>query len=205
MITIVLSVALGVLSSAIFAGLAILWRRANFRLSFRSVVRMVERLGDSISRDNYQFDYLVTIGRNSGVAGSVLAGQFGLTAAVSISTIKTRLPSGQRTIALDEPSEQVLPSLAHKRTLVFICCNDSGASLEYVVNRLSALPEPPREVRTAALFTSPSPSFRPRYSAVVLDVDSRRSMTRILTGLPWVTQRWRHPFTDERRPNSSRP
>ncbi len=193
-----LSFFVGILSSAAFAALVVLSRRARFRLSFHAITVLLEQLGSKIQRDNFKFDYLVAIGRNSGVAGSVLAGQFGLTAIVSLSTVKTRLGNGARTIELDPMSEHIVPMLTGKRVLVFICCNDSGASLAYVVNRIEAL-GPDTEVRTAALYSVESPSFEPKYTAVVLGRDSRRSMTKVLTGLPWVTKRWVHPFGDERK------
>lgn len=196
--SVVLSFVVGVLSSVCAAGLVVAARRARYRLSFRSILHLIEGLGETIAKDGYRFDHLVTIGRNSGVAGSILAGQFGLSAAVSLSTSKRRLPGGERTIALDAVSEHTLDDLAEMNVLLFICCNDSGASLAYVVDRMNALGRPPAEIRTAALFTAPSPSFMPRYRAVVLEKDSRRSMSKVLTGLPWVTQRWLHPFGDER-------
>lgn len=195
----VISFVIGVLSSATAAGLLFLRRKARYRMRFPAVLKLIESLSGAINRDAFHFDHLITIGRNSGVAGSILAGQFGLEATVSVSPRKARLPSGERTIALDDIGETLLPKLGGARVLIFICCNDSGATLAYVVERLKGSDFPPAEIRTAALYTSPSPSFMPTYRAVVLEQTSRRSMTKVLENLPWVTEGWRHPFEDERR------
>ncbi len=194
----VISFLVGVLSSVVATWLLVLRQRAKFRLRFQAVLQLIAGLGEGISKDGYHFDYIVAIGRNSGVAGSILAGQFGLEAVVSVSTSKTRLKDGTRTIELDPISTAILPEFAGKRLLVFICCNDSGASLAYVVSRLNEVASPPVEIRTAALYTAPSPSFMPQYRAVVLGKDSQRSMTKILAGLPWVTSKWLHPLAEER-------
>lgn len=178
----VISFLVGVLSSLFAAWLLVLRQRARFRLRFQPVLHLIEALGDSIAKDGYRFDYLLAIGRNSGVAGSIIAGRFGLDAVVSASTSKARLKDGTRTIELDPISTAILSELAGKRILVFICCNDSGASLAYVVSKLTALPTPPAEIRTAALYTAPSPSFMPQYRSVILGRDSQQSMTKVLTG-----------------------
>lgn len=193
-----LSFLVGVLSSIAATGLIILRQRARFRLRFQSVLHLIGALGAAIRKDGFHFDHILTIGRNSGVAGSILAGEFGLEATVSVSTVKSRLKDGARTIELDRIGEEILPALAGERVLVFICCNDSGATLAYVVSRLTSLPHPPAEIRTAALYTAPSPAFMPQYTGAVLGKDTQQSMTKVLTGLPWVTSRWLHPLAGER-------
>lgn len=188
----------GVASSLAAAGLIFLRARARYRLRFPAVMRLIENLAERIRKDNYHFDYIVTVGRSGGVAGSILAGEFGLIAPVAITPVKTRLPDGDRTIELDPASRAALQGLAGRRLLVFICCNDTGVSLKYVLDELLALSPPPLEVRTAALYTSPSPLVMPRYTGVVLEKESSQSMSEILAGLPWVNERWLQPFGAER-------
>lgn len=192
------SFVVGILSSLVVAALLDLRARRRFRLRFQSILHLIESLADTITHDGFRFDYVVAVGRNSGVAGSILAGQCGLTAVVSVSTLKHRLPDGSRSIAFDDVSAAILPVMAGRRILVFLCCNDSGSTLEFVVRALEGLPEPP-VVRTAALYTTPSPSFMPQYRAVTLEQDSNQSMTKILSGLPWVSAKWLHPLGAERR------
>lgn len=178
--------------------LALARQRARVRLRFRSVLALILRLVDQLERDVFRPDYIVTIDRNSGVVGSILAGHVGLRAVVSVATMNRRLPDGTRGIALDPASAQVLNALQGKRLLVLICCNDSGTSLSYVVHEVQKLNPPPSEVRTAALYSSPSPIMVPQYCGIVLGNDSRMSMSKVISRLPWMTRRWNHVLSSER-------
>lgn len=193
-----LSFAVGVLSSLCATWLLFLRRRSRYRLHFRSVLTQIEDLVSEIKQDGFTFDHILALGRNSGVVGSIIAGVTGLSAATSISLIKSRNADGSRSICLAPIDELMLPGLADKAVLVLICCNDSGATLEYVVKRLNSLERQPKSLRTAALYTSPSPVFKPTYIGVVVGDDTKKTMSEILVGLPWVSPSWIHPFGRER-------
>lgn len=195
------SFALGVISSLVATWILVLQQRTRYRLRFQPVLQQIRSLAAQVRKSGYQFDHIVAIGRNSGVAGSILAGQFGLTAVVSVSTSKVRQADGRRTLALDLVSKAALGALSGERLLVFICCNDSGSTLEAVANYLEQLPSPPVDMKTAALYTAPSPSFMANFNAVVLEKDARYSMSKVLNGLPWVTDEWLHPLAGERDRN----
>lgn len=194
----ILSFLVGVLSSLAATGLLILRQRAKYRMGFRSITRLIENLGDDIDRSGFRFDRIVAIGRNSGVVGSILAGQVGLDAIVSVNTTKERSVDGERTISIDEASRRSLDCVCGKKVLVLICCNDSGATLAYVVRVLKESNSPPLEIRTASIYTSPSPAYKAQYNAVVLERDSSKTMSTILERLPWVSPKWRHPLPGER-------
>ena len=196
--SIAISLAVGVLSSLVATAVVLLRQRARLRLRMNPVLHLIEQLARRIVADNYIFDYVVTIDRNSAVAGTILAGNFGLRSAISVTTQNTRRPDGSRDISLDEVSAHVLTALGGKRLLVFICCNDSGTSLNFVVESLKQLSDPPAEIRTAALYSSQSPAIMPRYRVVVVGRDTRQSMNDILERLPWVTKQWLHPLAQER-------
>lgn len=193
----------GTLSSIFATWLILIRKKTRFRLHFNSVVALVSDLADAIAKDGYDYDHVLALGRNSGVVGSILAGMVGLDAVVSISMLKRRLADGNRTIELDDAGENVLPTMCGKKVLVLLCCNDSGASLQYIVRRLEALDPNPSEIRTAALYTAPSPVFKPTYSAVTVGNDTKKTMTDILHGLPWASKRWIHPFEKERDPEAN--
>ncbi|MGV6805891.1 MAG: phosphoribosyltransferase [Ruegeria sp.] len=192
----------GTLSSVFATWLLLVRQRSKFRLHFHSVVSLIGELAGKISKDGYDYDHILALGRNSGVVGSIMAGMVGLNAVASVSMIKRRLPNGDRTIELDEVGESILSALSGKKVLVLLCCNDSGASLQYVVGRLQGLEPAPAEIRTAALYSTPSPVFRPNYSSVIVGNDTKKTMTDILHGLPWASGRWIHPFEKERMPES---
>lgn len=149
-------------------------------------------------------DYIVTIDRNSGVVGSILAGHIGLRSVVSVTTINRRMPDGSREIHFDPVSAASLSLLSGSRALVLICCNDTGTSLGFVVNHLRGLGEAgPLEIKTAALYTSYSPAIMPTYYGVMVGRDISRGMNYVISRLPWMTSRWVHVMGDERlkRPN----
>lgn len=191
--------------SSIFAAWILLFRRrSKFRLRFNSVIALIGELADEIAKDGYDYDHIVSIGRNSGIAGSIMAGMVGLDAVVSLSLKKRRLPDGNRSIDLDNVARDSLGAMSQKKVLVLICCNDSGATLQFVVGKLKEVSPPPTEIRTAALYTAPSPLYRPHYSSVVVGHDTKKTMTEILHGLPWTSDRWIHPFRSERDPNTKK-
>ena len=200
--SIIISFVIGVLSSVVAAGVLMLRHRARYRMRFTPVFKLIEQLTDEITRDGYHYDHILAIGRNSGVAGSIMAGITGLGAVISVTMIKERLSDGSRTVGLDDVSERVFPALAGRRVLVLLCCNDSGASLRYIVDRLHDMENPPASIRTAALYTTPSPFFMPEYEAVIVGHDTKKTMSQVLEGLPWVSKRWVHPFSNERRSRS---
>jgi hypoxanthine phosphoribosyltransferase len=195
----IISFAVGVLSSIAAAWIFLLREKARLRLRFRAVLSLITGLAGQIERDGFKPDYIVTIDRNSGVVGSILAGYIGLRAVVSIAAVHRRLPGGSRETRLDPLSTQMLPLLAGSKVLVLICCNDSGTSLNHVVRALQELgKDAPADIRTAALYTTISPAILPDYKAVVVGRDTRRSMNQIISRLPWMGHGWRHMLAAER-------
>lgn len=194
---IALSFGIGVASSVLAAWLLLLRQRTRLRLRFSGVVGLILNLVDQLDKDGFHPDYIVTVDRNSGVVGSILAGHLGLRSVVSVSTVNSRLVDGSRTVRLDEHSLSALAPLKGADVLVLICCNDSGTSLGCVVNYLR-LTVHPHELRCAALYTTPSPAIMPQYHAVIVGKDTKTSMNRIVSRLPWMTNRWVHVLRSER-------
>jgi hypoxanthine phosphoribosyltransferase len=189
-IGILVSFAIGFLASLAASWVVVFRERARFRVRFRAILNLVIALAKSIQEAGYQPDYIVTIDRNGTIVGSILSGYMGLKSVISVTTITQRMPHGARVITLDEVSASCLPNLKGRRLLIVTCCNDSGASLEYVYQQLSSLSEPPSEIRSAALYTTYSPSFRPTYAAVVIGRDTKQTTDQILLSLPWMTSGW---------------
>lgn len=128
----------GILSSLVATLIVFLRGKARFRLRFRAIVALIVNVTKQLELDNFSPQYIVTIDRNSGVVGSILAGHIGLRAVVSVACEHRRLPDGSRATCLDDVSSQMMPLLRGSRVLVLICCNDSGISLSTVVNYLRA-------------------------------------------------------------------
>jgi hypoxanthine phosphoribosyltransferase len=195
----ILSFALGVLSSLVASWLLFVRARRQYRPRFRSILNLIVGLARTMKEDDFKPDEIVAIDRNGGVVGSILAGHVGLKAVVSVATINKRLSDGSRTIEISPTSLGSLSCLAEKNVLVIICCNDSGTSLGHVVGHLRALgPLVPTEIRTAAVYSSLSPNFRPTYVGAIVGRDTRKSMNEILSSLPWMTPGWNHVFGFER-------
>lgn len=194
------SVLIGVISS-ILAALLLKYMidLVNKRMSFNRIMREIEHLNDLIVKDGYSPDLIVAIDRNSSVVGSILSGFFGLKTIISIATVNTREADGSRRI---EISTEHLPNtdlMVNKKILLLICCNDSGTSLGTVFEYFSSLPTPPKEIRTAALFTTVSPQFRPRYYSVEVGEDVKLPMNKIISRMPWMKRGWKHVFGQERK------
>lgn len=197
-VSIVASFAVGILSSLCATWLIFMRRKSRYRLRFRSVLTQIGDLALQIKNDGFVFDHILALGRNSGVAASIMAGMTGLLSATTVSLVKERRADGSRTISFGDIDELMLPGLGGKNVLILICCNDSGATLAYAVERLNTLQTPPRSVRTAALYSAPSPVFKPSYVSAIVGKDTMKSMSQILSGLPWVNSSWIHPFGKER-------
>jgi hypoxanthine phosphoribosyltransferase len=127
-----------------------------------------------------------------------MSGAFGLLPPVSVGTVNVRGVDGVRTVSIDSAYTANLECLGSKRVLLFICCNDSGTSLTYARDYLRACRSPPAQIRTAALYSSLSPSLKPRYVAVHVGLDTNQQMNRVLRSLPWVTKDWRLVLPEER-------
>ena len=188
----------GIASSVAAAWLLTSTGRIRRRVTFRTILREVRDMHDQIAADGYTPDYIVTIDRNSGIVGSILSGEFGLAAVVSVSTVNRRQADGTREIHIDPVHLGAMKKLRGKRVLVLICCNDSGTSLRHVVDCLAAEPSPPSEIRTAAIFSSPSPGFRPTYVGAVAGQDFKLTMPQLLERLPWVDADWKLQLATER-------
>ena len=187
MVTIVEGLLLGIVSSLAAAWIIYLRGRARLRLRFRNILSLIVRVAKQLELDNFSPQYIVTVDRNSGVVGSILAGHIGLRAVVSVACEHHRLTDGRRDTHLDDVSKQTLSLLRGSRLLVLICCNDSGTSLKTVIDHLHSLDHDPENIRTAAIYTSASPSIGPTYSAVTVGLDINKSMNQIISNLPWMT------------------
>jgi hypoxanthine phosphoribosyltransferase len=197
--TIIVGFLVGILSSLAATWIVFLRGKARLRLRFGNVVSVIVKVARQLELDNFSPQYIVTVDRNSGVVGSILAGYIGLRAVVSVACEHRRLPDGSRETRLDDVSSQTLPLLRGSRLLVLICCNDSGTSLNCVVDYLRALgKDAPAEIRTAAIYTSVSPIIVPTYKGVIVGRDIRKPMSQIISKLPWMTKEWRHVLAKER-------
>jgi hypoxanthine phosphoribosyltransferase len=139
MISVAISFVVGILSSLAAAWIVFLRRKARLPLRFRTIVAPIVKVAKQLEADNFSPQYIVTIDRNSGVVGSILAGHIGLRSVVSVACVHHRLADGLRETYLDDVSSRVLPLLRGSRVLVLICCNDSGTSLKCVVDYLHSL------------------------------------------------------------------
>lgn len=191
-----ISFVLGVVSSVTATYLMIMRGQLRYSLRFQSIIRLIHKLRQEIENDSFSYEYILALGRNSGVIASVLAGFSGTRSALTVTLLKERLSTGERTIAFDDFGEVMVSHLTGKRVLVIICCNDSGASLQYAVEKLKL--SNVAELRTAALYSSPSPSFKPDYASVIVGRDTKLTMSEILARLPWARPGWVHPFAKER-------
>lgn len=193
------SFAIGILSSLAATWLLLLRDKARLRVRFRTVLALIVKVVRQLELDNYSPDYVVTIDRNSGVVGSILAGHIGLRSVVSVACEHHRLPDGTRETRLDDVSSRTLSLLRGARVLVIICCNDSGTSLSCVVDYLRNLGQDcPAEVRTAAIYTTVSPAMMPRYKGLIVGRDTKKPMNQIVSQLPWMTPGWQHILGSER-------
>lgn len=197
--TTVLSFLVGIVSSLAATWLIFLREKARLRVRFRTILSLIVKIAKQLELDNYKPDYIVTVDRNSGVVGSILAGHVGLRAVVSVACVHHRLSDGSRETHLDEVSSRTLQLLGGSRILVLICCNDSGTSLNCVVNYLRHLGQSaPVEIRTAAIYTTISPVIVPTYKGLIVGRDSHKPMTQIVSQLPWMTDGWQHILGLER-------
>ncbi len=187
----------GILSSIVATWLLLIRKKAKYRLQFRNVMQIIEELLTDIKKDGFKFDHIFALGRNSGVVGSILAGCT-VNAIVSATLVKKRLPDGSLSVNFDAAAEKATAALSNKKVLILICCNYFGASLKYAKQQLENLKRPPKDIRTQQYNPSPSPMFKPTYISVVVGRDTKKTMTDILNGLPWVTNEWVHPFAKER-------
>lgn len=196
----VISIIIGVVSS-IVAALLLKYAVTIFksRITFKSIMRNIIKLSDVITKDGYVPDLIVAIDRNSSVVGAILSGYFGLKTIISIATINLREADGSRTISI---SAEHLPNpefIGNKKLLILICCNDSGTSLGTVYEYFSSMSVPPGEIRTAALFTTISPNFKPKYHAIEVGEDIKKPMNNIISRMPWMNDGWKHVFGSERK------
>lgn len=192
------SFAVGVISSLVASGLLVWRERSRSRTSFRSILRQIVKLAERLKVDDFRPDVIATIDRSGAVVGGILSGYIGHRSIVAISTINSRRPDGSRSIELDPISQDALECLYAKRVLLVICCNDSGTSLSFVHSQLTQATKPPLEIRTAAIYSSYSPGFKPTYVMTIVGRDTKKSMAQILPNLPWMTRGWNHVLGQER-------
>jgi hypoxanthine phosphoribosyltransferase len=201
----VTSFVVGILSSIAAALiLRLVIAKISLRFSFRRVLNDIRSLHSQIDRDRFVPDYIITIDRNGTIVGAILAGYFGVETVISIATVNHRLPDGSRTITVSEAHLPKPEYLYNKALLLVICFNDSGTSLEAVYRCLGTHPFQVKEMRSAALYTSVSPRFKPKYFVREAGRDLKTSVNRIVNKMPWMTREWRHVFARERLTDNKR-
>lgn len=188
----------GVVSSLVATAIVLSRGRLRFRMQFRRLVSRIVELVGSVTADGFQPDLVITIDRNSGVVGSIMAAHLGLAPSLSVGTENIRKPDGTRSVRILEPFLPSLEVLGGRNVLLVICCNDTGTSLGHVLEHIQSRDQPPLEVRTCALFSSISPGVKPRYVGVTVGRDTKKSMAQVLSSLPWVTDGWRFSLAEER-------
>ncbi|ABS61952.1 phosphoribosyltransferase-like protein [Parvibaculum lavamentivorans DS-1] len=170
----------------------------NARFSFRRIVALVLELAEQLQNDGFTPDFIVAIDRNSTITGGILAGNLGLKTVISVATISCRRNDGSRETIVAQGYTLDADALSGKKVLVYICFNDSGTSLDTVARQVMSTEKSPSDVRTAALFTTSSPRFMPKYFARKVGTDLRIPIHLIMQRMPWVTPTWKHVLGSER-------
>ena len=198
MIGLLLSFVIGIVASLVASWVVVSRERAHSRTSFGSIVRQIVELAEQLKIDEYDPDIIMTIDRSGAIVGAVLAGHLGQRSIVAVTTVNHRRADGSRSIELDPISHYAFEGISSKRVLLVICCNDSGTSLSFVHRQLVGLKDPPLEIRTAAIYSSYSPGFKPTYAITIVGRDTRKTMAQILPNLPWMTRGWHYVLGQER-------
>ena len=195
----ILSFALGVLSS-IIAALVInfVTEKYSYHFSFRRVLKSIMKLYWKIQHDGFKPDYIVGLDRNGSIIASILSGYLGFRTIITAGTETARNPDGSRTTSLLHANLLIPDALSGKKILIVACYVDTGSTLEKVHEYYDSLPNRPSEIRTAALFTTLSPRFKPKYFVYELGKNLKAPVDKIMRGMPWMAEGWKYALADER-------
>lgn len=183
---------LGVLSSIVAA---LVLRHAADRysshISFRRVLKDVIALFRTIHKDEFVPDEIVGVDRNGSIVASILSGYIGFRPAMVIGTRTIHHANSPREVNLSTDNLPSEDAFCGKKVLIVCCYVDTGSALEVVYKYLCSLPKPPSEIRTAALYTTPSPRLKPKYFIHELGRDMKVSIDGVILNMPWIKEDWK--------------
>lgn len=193
-----ISFLIGVLSSiAAYLIVDRVGHRFASRFPFRRVVGSVRILLQKLQGDGFVPDYVIGINRNGAIVASILAGYLGVRPILAVGFETERREDGGREAVLSKIHLASMTSLSRRKVLVVACFVDTGLGLAAVVNYLRSIPDPP-EVRTAAVFTNPTPLMKPRYFVFEIGKNLHRSINQLISQMPWMGRGWRQLLERER-------
>jgi hypoxanthine phosphoribosyltransferase len=177
--------AIGVLSS-IAAALTLKYIADKYatHISFRRTFKSIMTLNRKIQADGYLPDYIISVDRNGSIVGGILSGYLSLHPIIAAGTETVRQPDGSRRVKLSEPYSSCGGVLSGKRVLIVACFVDTGSSLETIYEYYASLPDGPAEIRTASLYTTTSPRFKPKYFIYEVGRDVKVSLSQIIPKMP---------------------
>jgi hypoxanthine phosphoribosyltransferase len=195
----IISFILGVFSSIVAALLSSFVKdRYSSRFTFRRIFKVIMRLSQKIQADGYIPDYIVGIDRNGSIVASILSGYLGVHTIITAGTETIRRPGGARTVSLSPVYSPPEGALSGKRILIVGCFVDTGSALEIVYEYYASISNGPSEIKTASLFTTTAPRFKPNYFVYETGKNLKVSMNQIMRKMPWMTENWRYVLADER-------
>ena len=165
--------------------------RYSSHIGFRRVMKDVISLFRAIQKDDYIPDEIIGVDRNGSIVASILSGYIGFRPVMVIATRTIHHADSPREVNLSTDHLPGEGAFCGKKVLVVCCYVDTGSALEVVYNYLYSLPTPPSEIRTAAIYTTPSPRLKPRYFIHELGKDMKVSIDRVILRMPWIKEDWK--------------
>jgi hypoxanthine phosphoribosyltransferase len=194
----ILGFIIGVISSICAAWLLrYATERYSSHISFRRIFKSIIVLYRKIQADGYMPDYIIGVDRNGSIVGSILSGYFGFSTIIAAATKTVRHPEGYRESEMCPTHLPAEDALAQKKILIVSCFVDTGSALERVYKYYNAMPNRPSEIRTAALYTNPSPRLKPTYFVFEMGKDIKMSLSQIMSKMPWMSDGWKYVLDGE--------
>lgn len=196
----VASFILGLLSS--LAASWIIKRLASHyahRLSFSAILDNINIIRKQLDEEDFVPDFIIAIDRNASIIGSILAGLISVRSVQNILTETNRNPDGSRSMEIIKEASPRADIYRNKNILIMTCFNESGQTLKLVHDYISSVQYPPQKIRTAALFTSASPLFKPHFYAKEVGSTIKTPMIVLMKSMPWMIRGWRHILPKERQ------
>lgn len=160
--------------------------------SFRRVFKDIMTLRKMIQADNFLPDYVVGVDRNGCIVASILSGYLGVTTIIAAGTENVRHNDGSRDVLLSKVHLPQSGVLSGKKLLIVCCFVDTGSALRVIHDYYSSLPDRPSEIKTAALYTTVSPRFKPRYYVCEIGKDIKLSIEQMIQRMPWINSDWKY-------------
>jgi hypoxanthine phosphoribosyltransferase len=189
----VISFFIGVCSSIVAA--IIVWMVAgkhSRHFSFQRVFKDIMTLWKMIQADNFSPDYVVGVDRNGCIVASILSGYLGVTTIIAAGTESVRHNDGSRDVLLSKVHLPQSGVLSGKKLLIVCCFVDTGSAMRIIYDYYTSLPDRPSEIRTAALYTTVSPRFKPRYYVCEIGKDIKLSIEQMIQRMPWMNSNWKY-------------